>query len=144
MGVAAVLVFFVNLGEEPAARDDGVGLEELERRRGAHLRRDDAHQIVFDGHDVDGGRLGARHLDAKIACKSLVFFAFPVEVDTDDDVFDLEGRRLVGAFEVKSVVEAATVEDDGSIVEGDGLRAAVFFAGGGVAAVEHDFKPRGE
>ena len=45
----------VDLRQQPRARDDSVGLEQLQRGVGAHLGRDYAEQIILNGQDVDDG-----------------------------------------------------------------------------------------
>ena len=48
------LASLLNLGQQPRTADDGVGLQQFERRRGRHLAGDDAGQVALDRQFVDG------------------------------------------------------------------------------------------
>ena len=88
----------LKLGHEPAARDDGVGFQELKGRTGVHLRRDDALQIFLDGNIVDGPGLVAVGDKAQRAFEALLFLLLPVELLADGDA--LEGEVVSVLFVV--------------------------------------------
>ncbi|GFI14078.1 hypothetical protein IMSAGC008_01628 [Muribaculaceae bacterium] len=64
-------------------------LEKFERGRGAHFRRNDACKVIFYRNNVDGGHCFAAY-QFEIAFETLVFFAFPVEIHADYNVFEFK------------------------------------------------------
>lgn len=55
-------------------------LEELEIVRGRHLARDDAREVVFEVHFVDGHKVVVGSDDAEGSGEGLVFLLLPVEL----------------------------------------------------------------
>ena len=113
---------FLDLGEEPATRDDGVRLEELDGRVGVHLGGDDADEVFLDGEDIDGGDLVVVDDEFEDAAEALGFLAFPMEMDADGDVFEREAGFIVNGGEDEFGVRVA-VPLDVLLVEGDLLGA---------------------
>ena len=50
----AQLTAFLHLSQQPGTADDGMSLEQFERRRGRHLTADDTCQVALNRHFVDG------------------------------------------------------------------------------------------
>ena len=80
-----------HLAEEPATRDDGMGLEEFEGGGGVHLGGDDALEIGLGGDFIDDGELLLVDDEMEASAEGLVLLPLPVEVDTDGDVVEGEG-----------------------------------------------------
>src|SRR5438445_9023106 len=57
--------------QQPAPRDHGMSLQQLERTRGAHLRRDDARDVFLDGDVVNGRETAVVFDDAQRAAEDL-------------------------------------------------------------------------
>ena len=79
-----------HLCQQPAAGDYGMGAQQLGRRRGAHLRRDDAAQIRLHAQAVDYYDAALGGAQRQRSGKLLVLAALPVEVDAYHHVLHLE------------------------------------------------------
>ena len=73
----------MDLCQQPAAGNDRMGLQQFERRVGAHLTRDDAQQVILNAQHVDGRELAILDDEVQRALKRLVLLSFPVETHTD-------------------------------------------------------------
>ena len=88
-----------------AAGDDGMCLEQLFGAGGAHLGGDHAFEVILQGDDVDGGDPLLFGDELQRSLKTLVLPAFPVEVEADDHLLQLEALpvhllRFEGEFRV--------------------------------------------
>ena len=124
----------LHLAQQPAARDDGVRLEQFERGVGIHFRTDDAFKILLSGQFVDDHNLLLVGQQAQASAESLVLVALPVEAHADGNVLQREGG--IGAFggKGKFAVDAA-VPADGAGIHLHALCAAHLATLGRVGAV---------
>ena len=123
LGVDRRLSLF-DLCQQPAARDDGVRAEQLGRRGGAHLRRDDALEIRLNVDTIHHQDAVARGREDQRPAEALVFAALPVEVYADGDAPQVERVRGVGGLEVQRV-ERVTLEGDVPVSQRSVLLACV-------------------
>ena len=85
-----------------------MSLQQFQRGSSTHFTGDDTRQVVFYADDVDGGQVVVFYDDAQGTLETLVFLAFPMEVDADGDTVQFErGRLFVFGFEEQFVIEAA-------------------------------------
>src|SRR5215470_4665210 len=97
-------------------------LEQFRVRVRAHLRRNDARQIRFNGNLVDDRQSPVRpELDPQRPLKLLILFLLPVEIYADRDVADEKrSRRLIGrqtVFRSRKPATAAFGHDLNAVVE---------------------------
>ena len=91
LGDALVLV---DLRQEPAARNHGMCLEQLERCSSTHLARNHTQQIIFHRQHIHSRELPVLHYQMQGTAESLVLLALPVEIHTDGNAFKLEEAIL--------------------------------------------------
>ena len=112
-----------------------MGFQELQGRSGVHLGGDDAGQIVFCRHLVDGGNLSFVDHQTQGAEEGLCFLAFPVEIDADGYVFEREGGIVFQRGEGQLPVHVS-VPGNSSFVEGYTLLARYGFSFGQKLGIE--------
>ena len=93
-GLLGMLLSPLHLGIEPTSRDDGCGLQELERATALHLATDDACQVVLDGQDVDGDDFVLIDHKLEDALEGLRFLTLPMELLTDCNIVESERTSL--------------------------------------------------
>ena len=104
----------LHLRKQPGARDDGVGLEELQGRGSLHFRRNDTDQIILYADAVHRCDLTVLDDEFERTGESLVLLAFPMETNPDrHPVKDKRGlgkeRRARDRIEHQFVVEDTAV-----------------------------------
>ena len=86
-------ITWCKLSEHPAARDDGVGLQQFGMVGGSHLAGDDAFQIGLHVHIVDGMQHPVFGGQSESSEEGLVLALLPVKLLADDDT--VKGERTV-------------------------------------------------
>ena len=131
------LAALLHLCQEPRAGDDGMGLEQLEARRGAHLARDDALEVSLYGQLIDGAYLVRLHHKVQGAEEGLCLLAFPMEVDAYGHVAEREGG--VGALRMEGErAVLVAVPQDAALGERHFLFARHHLALGKIRLVERE------
>ena len=131
----------LQVGQQPASRDDRVCFQQFGRSRGAHLAGDDGGQVCFDRDNVDCRQASVFDEEAEGAAKALVFVPLPVEADADGDLQQVESVcGFVIGGEQQFVAEGAAPAD-APLVEDGGLPAADRDGIGVVRAVQHEVYP---
>ena len=77
---AAYLPPVLHPRQRPAAGDDGVGLEQLQRSAGPHLGGDDAEEVVLKPYTIDSHHVVSLGNELEGAGELLVLPPLPVEI----------------------------------------------------------------
>ena len=81
-----------------------MGFQELQRRRGAHLTRNDTCQIPFYREHIDCPDFISVNDKLKAAGKSLLFFSLPMEGCSDRHILQGERRIIVCRRKTKLLI----------------------------------------